>query len=81
MLELLAGTAARRATLAMWKRNALVCAADALIERPEGPGSQALRDRIIAISTDETEDDIVRRAARRTMEKLGLSETVLVPGA
>ena len=80
-LELLAGTAARRATLAMWKRNALVCAADALIERPEGPGSQALRDRIIAISTDETEDDIVRRAARRTMEKLGLSETVQVPGA
>ena len=72
-LELLAGTAARRATLAMWKRNALVCAADALAEKPEGPGSEALRARIIEISTDEAEDDIVRRAARRTMESLGMS--------
>jgi epoxyqueuosine reductase QueG len=73
-LELLAGTAARRATLAMWKRNALVCAADALNERPDGPGAEALRRRIIAISTDEAEEDIVRRAARRTMDRLGLSE-------
>jgi len=70
---LLAGTAARRATLAMWKRNALVCAADALAEKPEGPGTEALRARIIEISSDEAEDDIVRRAARRTMENLGMS--------
>jgi epoxyqueuosine reductase len=75
-MELLAGTAARRATLDMWKRNALICAADALVGRPDGPGCRALHDRVVEIAEDGLEDSMVRQAARRVLQRIAGSDPV-----
>ena len=69
--ERLAGTAARRATLVMWKRNAIVCAASLLRERPDAPDAEAVRSRIAEIAADPAEDDLVRRAAGWCLTELG----------
>lgn len=68
--EVLEGTAARRATLPMWKRNAVVCAGNELAGRPDAPGAAALRGRIEEISTDPNEDEMVRATALRTLARL-----------
>ncbi len=66
----LEGTAARRATLPMWKRNAVVCAGNELAERPDAPGAEALRRRIEEIANDLAEDPRVRATAGRTLARL-----------
>ena len=57
-------------TLAMWKRNALVCAGNGLRERPDAPGSDALISRIRTISEDALEDEMVRATAKRVMDRI-----------
>ncbi|MBL9121928.1 MAG: tRNA epoxyqueuosine(34) reductase QueG [Phycisphaerae bacterium] len=54
-------SALRRAQLSMLKRNAIICLANALAKR-EDPG---LRARLVAISQDPSEDDLVRETARQ----------------
>jgi epoxyqueuosine reductase len=61
--ERLEGTAARRATLVMWKRNAIVCATNLLRERPDASDADAVRARIAEIAADDSEDDLVRSTA------------------
>jgi epoxyqueuosine reductase len=61
--ERLEGTAARRATLVMWKRNAIVCATNLLRERPDASDADAVRARIAEIAADDGEDDLVRSTA------------------
>ena len=63
-LDELMGTAAKRATLVMWKRNAIICAANALREAPDRDSAAAIRDRIAEIAQDESEDPILRDLAR-----------------
>lgn len=55
-----AGSSMKRAKLSMMKRNAVICAGNALREHENA----ALRMRIEAIAADMTEDEIVRSAAR-----------------
>jgi len=64
-IETLMGTAAKRATLVMWKRNAIICAANALREAPDRDSAMAIRERIREIAADETEDSLVRAHAQR----------------
>lgn len=66
--ERLAGSAARRATLAMWKRNAIVCASSLLRERPDAADAASVVARIHEIAADESEDAMVRRAAAWCLE-------------
>ena len=66
----LQGTAARRATLWMWKRNALVCAGNALVQSPGRPGSEALRRRIESIAEDSQENAAVRETAANVLKHL-----------
>lgn len=61
--ERLAGSAARRATVAMWKRNAIVCVSNLLKDRPAAADAAALVARIREIAADESEDAMVRRTA------------------
>ena len=57
------GTALKRATLAMMKRNAIIAAANSL-SRVNTP---ALRTRIERIATDHDEDPMVRQTAAQTL--------------
>lgn len=66
----LEGTAARRATLWMWKRNALVCAGNALLQSPGRSGAEALRSRIERIAEDPQENAAVRGTAASVLERL-----------
>lgn len=66
----LEGTAARRATLWMWKRNALVCAGNALLRSPERAGADALRGRIERIAEDAEENAAVRGTAASVLRRL-----------
>jgi len=59
----LSKSAMKRATLAMWKRNALIAAGNAL----RGHDLGALRARIESIAADEAEDAMVRDTARRVL--------------
>lgn len=70
----LEGTAARRATLWMWKRNALVCAGNALRRSPSRPDADALRARIEGILEDPDENAAVRRTAASVLQGLEGSE-------
>ncbi|MCH2162565.1 MAG: tRNA epoxyqueuosine(34) reductase QueG [Phycisphaerales bacterium] len=63
-MERLMGSAAKRATLVMWKRNAIVCAANSLREEPERVGSASLRQRLREIASNPEEDELVRRTAQ-----------------
>jgi epoxyqueuosine reductase len=56
----------KRATLAMMRRNAVICAASALRERND----LALRARLHEIAADEREDDLVRAAAQDALASL-----------
>ena len=74
--EVLEGTAAKRAALGMWKRNALVCAGNILREQPEAPGHAALLDRIQELAGDSHEDAAVRGTAARVLDRLSMSNGV-----
>ena len=65
----LMGSAAKRATLVMWKRNAVICAANALRDDPDRAGAQDLRVRLREIAADEGEDALVREAAEVSLAR------------
>ncbi|RPG14776.1 MAG: tRNA epoxyqueuosine(34) reductase QueG [Phycisphaera sp. TMED9] len=67
------GSAAKRAAIGMWKRNALICAGNVLSEHPEAPGHAALLGRIREISVDAEEDTAVRGTAVRVLSRLSSS--------
>jgi epoxyqueuosine reductase len=60
------GSAMKRATLAMMKRNALLVAANQLARRDD----PALRQRIKALATDMNEPELVRNAAAQAIHRL-----------
>lgn len=60
-------SALKRATLAMFKRNALIVAGNQLRER-EAP---ELRARIESVAVDDAEDEMVRATARAVLDRLG----------
>ena len=64
-MERLLGTAAKRANLTMWKRNAAICAVNAIRAEPDRVGVEALRRRLLEIASDQDEDPMVRAAASR----------------
>ncbi|MBX9736566.1 MAG: tRNA epoxyqueuosine(34) reductase QueG [Phycisphaerales bacterium] len=59
-------TPLKRASLEMFKRNALIAAGNALANRDHAP----LRARIIAMSTDITEPELVRITAQHVLARL-----------
>lgn len=63
---MLSGSAMKRATLDMFRRNAVIAAGNALRQRHDEP----LRARIQAIAEDDREPEIVRHAARAVLEGL-----------
>jgi epoxyqueuosine reductase len=70
------GTAAKRAALGMWKRNALICAGNILAEHPEAPGHVELLGRIGEIAGDFDEDAAVRGTAARVLDRLSMSDGI-----
>ena len=64
--EAFTGSAMKRATLAMMKRNAVIVAGNALASAE----NSALHARIEAIALDEAEDEMVRQTARRVLDRL-----------
>ena len=68
--RVLRGSAARRATLDMWRRNAIVCIAN-VWRRDESSVTTAMTSRMDRIRADETESPIVREAARRALRAIG----------
>ena len=61
--EALKGSAMKRATLAMIRRNAAICAGNALRERDD----PALRAQLVTIASDDAEEPLVRDAARAAL--------------
>lgn len=61
------GTAVRRVTLAMLKRNAIIVAGN-MLACAQGP----LWERVRAIAGDEAEPEMVREAAARVVSRLGV---------
>ena len=59
-------SALKRAKLAVFKRNALVCAGN-LLRREDHP---SLRARLLELATDADEDALVRSTARQVLEQL-----------
>ncbi|MDX2118944.1 MAG: tRNA epoxyqueuosine(34) reductase QueG [Planctomycetota bacterium] len=67
------GSAMKRATLAMMKRNAVLLAADVLCATPNPPHTtsrQQLLDALRQVAVNETEDTLVRDAARETLQRV-----------
>ncbi|MDX2114623.1 MAG: tRNA epoxyqueuosine(34) reductase QueG [Planctomycetota bacterium] len=71
----LAGSAARRANLQMWRRNALIAAGNALATAPDA----ALLERVRAAAVDPSETDLIRGTAQAVLARL--SEGPLSPSA
>jgi len=63
-------SAAKRASLVMLKRNALIAAANLLAEGKVATESESLRSRIIAIASDPREDAVVRETAQQVALRL-----------
>ena len=66
-MNALMGSAAKRASLAMWKRNAIICAANIVREEADHPAAKRLRDRLTDLANDPSEDSIVRLQAAQAL--------------
>ncbi len=62
----LSGSAMKRATLAMLKRNALIALGNELRRRPDA----GLAERVRRVSEDESEPELVRRTAREVAARI-----------
>ena len=65
--RVLSGSAMKRATLVMFRRNAIIVGANTL----RGEDRGAFVDRLREIAGDEGEDSMVRETARQTLSRLG----------
>jgi epoxyqueuosine reductase len=66
-MEALLGTAAKRATLAMWKRNAIICLANWVRDQPDNPAVAGIRARLKEIAACDDEEPMVREHAARAL--------------
>ena len=66
-MKALLGTAAKRASLAMWKRNAIICAANIIRDEPKNPAAVELQRRLEELATDSSEEEIVRLQAAQSL--------------
>lgn len=66
-MKALMGTAAKRASLAMWKRNAIICAANIVREEENHPAAKRVWNRLNDLANDPSEDSIVRLQAAQVV--------------
>jgi epoxyqueuosine reductase len=66
----MSSSAAKRATLIMLKRNAVIAAANAIARGQAGTDAAALRARIAEIAADPTEALVLRETAQSVLEEL-----------
>lgn len=64
-------SAAKRASLVMLRRNALIAAGNAVATGTAGIHAAAIRARILAVASDQSEDAVVRQTAAQVAERLG----------
>lgn len=64
-------SAAKRASLTMLRRNALVAAGNMFAGRCEPGGLAQLKERIGEIASDPAEDEVVRATAQQVLSRLG----------
>ncbi len=69
-MNILMGSAAKRANLSMWKRNAIICACNAMIAEPSAQWVGELKDRITGLALDDSEDDMIRETARWAITRM-----------
>lgn len=67
----IAGTALTRATLTMFKRNALIAAGASLRREPDAQ----LRARIVSLASEVDEPDLVQQTARDVLDQLGRADS------
>ncbi len=64
-------SAAKRASLVMLRRNALIAVGNAVAAGRAGSHAAAIRTRIHAVAADQSEDAVVRQTAAQVAERLG----------
>lgn len=64
-------SAAKRASLVMLRRNALIAAGNVIASGRAGNDAAAIRERVRDIAADEREDTVVRQTAAHIAERLG----------
>jgi epoxyqueuosine reductase QueG len=69
-MDILMGSAAKRANLSMWKRNAIICACNAMIAEPDAQWVGDLHDRISGLALDDSEDEMIRETARWAITRM-----------
>ena len=63
-------SAAKRASLTMLKRNAIIAAANAVVSSRASADAARLRERIAELALDAGEDEVVRETARVAVERI-----------
>ena len=69
-METLMGSAAKRANLSMWKRNAIICASNAIADDPGADWVDQLQARIRGLVDDAAEDELVQETARWAISRM-----------